>query len=1406
MPLPFQVRLTFRLALSLMLPMLLGMLFAVPLCGQQLSLQGLRSQGGLGQFNGLKADAAGNLYTLLDGRDGVRLLKLDATGSQLLGQAHIGQQGDQGVALALDPAGNIYVAGTSLSTGSVSGTLGTTFPARADSKTNSFLARFSPSLNEQWLTFLGSGKMAVVAVDASATQVVVTGGIFAATLPVTSGGIQQMPLPNSGGGNGFVESFSAGTGTLQYATYLSGANGGTQPSGIALDGSGNAYVAGGTSATGFPTVHALVPILLTDSANSVSGFVTKLTPAGDGFLFSTFVPGNGLNSVAFDAATNSVLLSGSVASGLFPVTQVTMPLAAKLQYQSAVRMSADGSTVVSATALVPATSSVIAPGADGFAVAATSQNTGTVPLLPVGALQTQGNAFLLQADARGVVQRSARVGGLPVNNSGYASIPALLSGVVSGQDGSVTVAGGVAPTLSSSLLPTQRYDLTLAAAPNAALPSTVRDALPSPACNGSACAGGAALLSRMSVGVAPMLALSVDDLPNLVLRNTGATEATGLQINVSGFSYTTNCEGTLPAGSECALGLAGAGPGGITVASGNASAVSASLPANTVAASAIRVAPRELDFGIDSAASPARTRTFTVSNLGSTTQTFVSQLSGLAQAYTVRESASDCTPAGDGVSKTLAAGASCHIALAIAASADAMNDGGVEAHWQIGTQEVALTGYAQAAAVTVSATHIGFGRQYAGGLRVPRYLYLSNGSDVPQTHATVSLPPGSPFTLLDGCPGTLAPQSVCALALTYDAPSVPSSDAVTLTLDGSISVLVDGQTLPQPGVTGASVNPFLSVTPATVAFANPVIATTVSTETQVVTIQNTGVNGFPLTAAVAGDFSASDCPATLPGGASCVVTVRFTPSAAGSRQGLLSVAAGPSEPVYVSLSGQGTAFLPTNNGFIDFGEVPLQTPSVQWFKIARPFQSLTVASSIGSYGVVIVEDDGFGHGQPDRAAFRQTASGSCRNCYVGVQFLPADIGAQLGVVRFSSVAGGMSEALAVTGRGRALTGVLLTPVSQDFGSVPVGSTTAGIVFALTNATGSTLSTGQPAFTGDFSLSAATTGGAACGGFAHGWCKLPDWCAVRAIGDRHSRGKAFCPGRQRDCVGVAYRIRRRRSGRELSAGVAPVFERARHGEHAAEHHDREHGVAASHYWNADGQRPALQRDFYLLYAWRGCILCGDRYLHAYARAQCGPAHPSRNDGTRRRGADDQLHACPCRTVHRGERRYPDRAGRNGGHSLWLGRHRNRGRGTRAAREQSDWEIAGGRGGGTPAVSDCGLDLRRPGTVRELRPDRDLCSPDGRGRDRHRLCAGDTDRWQPNTGRPGLPGGLRFEREHDRRLRQSVAHRCARPWAGWLRAELQPDDHPDQPGRSHRQFRRHDPSHSLGAAVSEHDHLR
>ncbi|MDW5266609.1 MULTISPECIES: choice-of-anchor D domain-containing protein [Acidobacteriaceae] len=1034
---------------------------------QQLLFNGLRSAASQGQFNAVQSAPNGDLYLLLDQKDGVRLLKTDANATTVLAQAQLGAKGDIGLAMALDPGGNLYVTGTTAS-GTLAATSGAAFPAPADASTNSFIAKFDANLNPIFVTLTGSGRTAASAIAATADAVFITGSIFGATLPVTPTAFIQTPASNTTQ-NGFVEKFNATGTTLLYATYLSGANGTTAPTAIAADASDDAYIAGYITSSGYPTLNALVPEMIGTS----SGFLSKLTPAGDGIAFSTYIPGSGITSLALDPTAQNLLLSGTIALGQFPVATVATPLV-NLPYQTLLRIPLDGSAVLSSTLLAPGMQSVVTPAPNGEAWAA---GVLTTPLLPLPTLSTIGNSFALRVTAQNIIDQTLRFGGLPTTNPNYASAPVTLTSLATDASGQPVFAGAVTPTASSSLLATQTYDLPLYNSPTAALPSTIRNAVLAPgSCNGSLCAGSAAYLTKVDPATAaPSLALSADDSPNLTLRNLGSAAATNLQLAATGFTLATNCSTTLAPGSECNIALNGSGPGTITAQADNATTQTATLPAATTTPNAIVFSPKELDFGIESASSPAATRTVTVSNLGTQSQTFASSATG--SGFT--EESSDCPT--NGTAKLLSAGATCHITIAFTASGDPASDGPVQSNWTVGTGSVLLTGYSEAAALDPSASEIDFGTQYTGGLRLPRYLYLSNNSATTIPHTAVSLPGISPFTLIDRCPTQLLAHTVCQIQLNYLSAISPSNDSITLSLDQGLTVLVTGKTLPPPGAGGATVNPNLTVSPSSLNFPNAIPVTAVSSATQTVTIGNTGAQPLPLALSLSGDFTqATSCTSTLAAHSTCTVVISFAPSQPGTRQGLLSVTAGAATtPAYVALSGTATSILSTNNGTLDFGNVIADKPAVQWYKITQSFTTLSVATSNSAFKAILVEDIGYGHGTPPTSAFRTDASASCANCWLGLQFTPPTTGPETATVALRSSVAGNAYALALTGNGLPLTGLILTPVNNDFGAIPADSTSAPTLFTLTNLTSAAVSLTTPTTSAGFVINTTPTGGAPC---------------------------------------------------------------------------------------------------------------------------------------------------------------------------------------------------------------------------------------------------------------------------------------------------------------------------------------
>jgi Beta-propeller repeat len=116
---------------------------------------------------------------------------------------------------------------------------------------------------------------------------------------------------------------------LNYSTYLGGELDDDGLS-VAVDGSGDAFVAGFTSSLMFPTLHGLS---LVGNTNDM-GFVTEVNPLGTALLNSTYLGGTAGGDAAFGVAldpTGNVYVTGFTASTDFPTTDGTAGTVAALK-------------------------------------------------------------------------------------------------------------------------------------------------------------------------------------------------------------------------------------------------------------------------------------------------------------------------------------------------------------------------------------------------------------------------------------------------------------------------------------------------------------------------------------------------------------------------------------------------------------------------------------------------------------------------------------------------------------------------------------------------------------------------------------------------------------------------------------------------------------------------------------------------------------------------------------------------------------------------------------------------------------------------------------------------------------------------------------------------------------------
>jgi len=219
-----------------------------------------------------------------------------------------GAVGESAVQVAVDSGLNIYVAGSTTSTN-----FPVVNPIQSTLKgaQNIFIAKINPfatGLNQLlFATYLGGSgtdTAAGVAVDGSGS-IYVAGSTTSPDFPTTPSAFQQPPLAVAGT-HGFLSKLSLllGSYTLNYSTYLAGnvANGsstGDTVTGLAIDGSQDAFVTGTTTSTDLPSQSVGFPANLNGYQQKSNGgtsqfFASKINTAGSGLssmLYSTYFGG-----------------------------------------------------------------------------------------------------------------------------------------------------------------------------------------------------------------------------------------------------------------------------------------------------------------------------------------------------------------------------------------------------------------------------------------------------------------------------------------------------------------------------------------------------------------------------------------------------------------------------------------------------------------------------------------------------------------------------------------------------------------------------------------------------------------------------------------------------------------------------------------------------------------------------------------------------------------------------------------------------------------------------------------------------------------------------------------------------------------------------------------------------------
>ena len=320
--------------------------------------------------SGITLDSSGNAYvTGLTGLDfpitqgafrsaprediDAFVTKLNQDGSALIYSTYLGGRfptsnnfngaEDDGFAIAVDSAGNAYIAGRTQSLD---------FPTTLGAFQPGFQGRFAgfvTKVNPQgsalvYSTYLGDPApidlnhdftvISGLAVDRDGHAYAV-GKTSSPNFPTTPGAYQT----SFGGGDydAFVTKLSPDGASLVYSTYLGGRGscverfssclGNDEALAVAVDAGGHAYVTGKTDSINFPIVG---PLAQQPTLPAVNAFITKVSPDGKALIYSTYLGGGRSqfdqpiatsgNAIAVDSAGNA-FVAGSTQFDAFPTTQ-----------------------------------------------------------------------------------------------------------------------------------------------------------------------------------------------------------------------------------------------------------------------------------------------------------------------------------------------------------------------------------------------------------------------------------------------------------------------------------------------------------------------------------------------------------------------------------------------------------------------------------------------------------------------------------------------------------------------------------------------------------------------------------------------------------------------------------------------------------------------------------------------------------------------------------------------------------------------------------------------------------------------------------------------------------------------------------------------------------------------------
>ena len=784
-------------------------------------------------------------------------------------------------------------------------------------------------------TFLGGSDMdyaTAIAADGSG-NVYVAGYTGSLDFPIAgavegqgTGGVCSNALSTSPCFDAFIAKLNATGTALVYSTYLGG-SADNEATGIAVDGAGNAYVAGFTDSSDFPAVNAFETSLGAGTCADSSpypcydAFAAKLDAAGSALSYSTLLGGS-LDDYGTAIAVDK--FGNAYVAGLTDSTDLPTTAGAFQQvYQGGnydgfvVKLGPSGGAPIYATYLGGSGedhANAIAVDSAGDAFVTGQTNSDNFPAVNAFENSYTGgacgcfDAFVTEVNPTGTgLVYSTYLGGGGGNYGNAIAIDAadeaFVAGWTTSSDFPVTAgafqthysgtydafvaklaAGGgslVYSTFFGGINPDEAAGIGLDASGEATITGWV-DGAGLPSVNAIQSSAGSyynAFIARFTASGSGLVCATV-------LGGSGNNFGTAIAVDsagnadVAGATFSTD----LPITPEAFQRIYGG--------SGYDGFVAQIAPGN---AAALAVAPGSLIFPGQAVGTTSTAAVLKLMDAGSAPL----DLNGVSVTgdFALTSKTGAC-------GSSLGAGAACAIGVKFTPTTPGLRTGQLQFSDNAAgsPQSVQLSGLATSGDAILSVHSLSFGSVTVGAVSAGQSVTLTNAG--PGVLDISSIIATGDFSGANDCASSLAANASCTINVEF----APTADGVSV---GGLEINDTAPGSPQSvALSGTGVSPSVSLSPASLSFGDQGVST--ASAAQTVTLANTGTGILNISKiSVTGNFSETTaCPASLASGASCTIGVKFTPLAAGATSGALAItdnAAG--SPQSVALSGTGvTAF------------------------------------------------------------------------------------------------------------------------------------------------------------------------------------------------------------------------------------------------------------------------------------------------------------------------------------------------------------------------------------------------------------------------------------------------------------------------------------------------------------------